>query len=434
MGKMESYANVKKEIGRTGLRLQTIKRDYERDNSKTQTKLEADTCDLIIYSHIPIGTTWENLTTKQRIMKRFFEDESYSIVIFPYHAYEFINYVHNILQRLYSLSSGERLVNDFINSCPVLSQFFKAYHTGNHTEAGAIWKSGLFHSILSLAEKDNKQSEKLLIKPIRKIINLIDNKKLLTISDVLGIKVDQSLLDYSIYNSVVGKLGRDPNRVDLSINNDIDALTAGLSSGLNRLQDEYYFSLSTLASAPLSAYSRSMEDEKTSFCRNTSISSYRVNISDLYPNDKEERMKYVVDSLSTIEALINRFDSLQNASTLKDLSLSGNKSAESFTSVGLLAEFFYKIQSKIVSPIKSSVDEEPSNNFWHFAEVLSDENAAMEGFNIAIREVIDDIRVFTEKLKSFALSQGGLEIVGLKIESEIDNILFNIDNIGKQLK
>jgi hypothetical protein len=432
--KIDNYKLVKKEIEKTYLRLDTIRRDYQRDNSNVSTTLVCDTCDLIVYSNISEETSWENLTTKQRIVKNLFENEIYPRVLFPYHAYEYIKYTFNILEKLHLMSSGLMSVSDLLDSSPALSQFFKAFHQGNYDEAAKIWESNLLNSFLSLVIKNDDHANRLMIQPIRKIVRLIDNKQLLAISDILKLKVDPSLINYSIYSKVLGKLESELSRHDLFINNDLDALTAGLAKGLNDIQSDYYFSLSTLATVPLTAYSRSsLEDERTSFCRNTCVSSYRVNINKIYPHNVEARMKYVSDSMEETQALIKRFDSLINAPPLVDFSLSGKYSAEIITSIGLLAEYYYNVYNKIVSPVKSSlIEEEQKHGFWHFAETLSDENAAIEGFNVAVKQMINDVRIFTEKLREFTLSSKEFEVGGQKLETEIDNILSNIEDIDKQ--
>ena len=435
MQRTQSFDNLKSELERTQLRLKTIWNDYNRDDTTTKTILGIDSCDLIYYAHTPIGVTWDLMTTRQRISSNYFQNETYPLVMLPYHAYEFIKYIYGLLEKLNEIASGKRSLSEILSSSPSLVNFFKNFHRGNFDEACKIWKNEILNNIVSIASEGNQHAMTLIGNPLKKCINLIDNKRILSISDLLGIELNPELVDYSTYNDVYKNLLSDPTRYDYLSNNDIDALAAGLTKGLNNAQGEYFFSLSTLAKAPLSAYSRSFKDERTSICRNTCVSSYRTNIVNLHSENKNIRMKYVEGSISTIRLLLDRFDSLRSTISMDDLSLAESQSSKKMTSLGLLGEYYNDVYKKIVEPVRSDVSKEsPNNNYPQFVEIMSDEDKVIDEFNEAIKNVVDDAKEFVENLKKYASSHGDIQVAGTKIEKEISKILMNIEDIGKVSK
>ncbi len=120
---------------------------------------------------------------------------------------------------------------------------------------------------------------------------------------------------------------------------------------------------------------------------------------------------------------------------MDDFSLSGINSAKVLTSVGLMAEFYYDIYNKVVSTIKSQVEQPSySEEIAYFAEAITDEASIIEGFKYAIRQIMDDIQEFSEHLKKYTFDQSGLKIRNLDVSREVSDIMKKIEYIGREAR
>jgi len=403
----------------TRLRFSAMAEDYRRETQGIRTLLVVDTCDLFTYMHTNED---RGLRLPERAVKRLFEDETYDRVLLPPHAYEVLSYVQQVLSSVKRFSTGEESLRDYMAHAPHASAFMRAFENKSWSEANALWNTGVWADLVRMARDQGRGSIARMNKPLGILSQLMDNGVVKPV-DQIGLSrvlLQDVCADEDVVRRALHEFGCIAGRSQKHMNNMIDAQALGILVELNeRCRDlGCFFTMTTLSSMSLAAYSRTCPDERANICRNTFVSAYKRNLREV-PEAHRDPLAYMLRGITLLEHVIVGYPLFKAAAgeLKQDVTLGDVDAA-----IGTLrfmadyTEYYNRYFQKLIEPVAAvpALPEE-TDELGEAYEILVDEAKFVTAMKEAHATIMHEARELTNKVRPFVVGEDGVLGRGVRI-------------------
>lgn len=392
--------------------------DYQRKQDGIKTILVVDTCDLLRYMHIVKA---RGLSLQERAATGLFENETHRRVLLAPHAYELLHYISNVLLTVKAFGDGVSSVSSYRATNWIVHEFMAAFEVGDHARAAKLWKEGGWAGLVKIAKDGGEGAEQMVSDPLRLLYKLIEEKKILPL-DQLGLPVTAMRGSFSrndVVDRVLDQFRAQPARQTKDINNLVDARTMGITAGLNDhwADTKMFFTVTTLAGASLSAYSRSLPEIKASVCRNTFVSAYRHNLQRL-DEGKRDPLGYMRRGTEKLGSVIDGYSSFMQPDQGAKIrqALRGEDGPRTLRYMADFLEYYEDYYLKLIQPVTAVETPDDSEHEIKGAyEILSDEREFQESMRVAHRAIHAEAEELASKVHPFVAGTNGSHAEQIKI-------------------